>query len=90
MSDERIKKIVSAPAAAPNTPSIMSAPRDKKKVQWTFLIVVGLAISIALNIVLAVVSLSKNERMRQLESEIVDYKEDIIELKNKLNALDTF
>ena len=88
MSDERLKKIISTEPSKSNTPSIMSAPRDKKKAQRQFLIVLALGVSIALNIVLAVVSFSKNERMTQLESEIDDQKKLNTELKEKLNKLD--
>ena len=87
MSDERIKKIVSEPAARPNTPSIMSAPRDKKKGQRTVIIIIALIASLALNIFLAISSISKNERITQLEKDVTDYKSDIVELKNKINAL---
>lgn len=87
MSDERIKKIVSEPAARPNTPSIMSAPRDRKKTQKTFIIIIALILSLALNVFLAISSISKNERITQLEKDVTDYKSDIVELKNKINAL---
>lgn len=88
MSEERIKKIASSLAATPNPPSIMSAPREKKKGTYIFLIIAGLAISIAVNIILAVVLVSKNERVHQLETEIDDNKATIVELKNKLNSLE--
>ncbi|MBR3320300.1 hypothetical protein IKG20_03290 [Candidatus Saccharibacteria bacterium] len=89
MSDERIKKIVSEPAARPNASSIMSAPRDKKKTQTFFIVTAALVISLILNVVLAIASLSKNEHISQMEKDINDYKADIVELKNKINALDT-
>lgn len=87
MSDERVRKIISAAPAQPNAPSIMSAPRDKKKTERTLIVIAALIISVILNIVLAIVSLSKNERISQMENDIKDYKSDIIELKNKLNAM---
>jgi len=87
MSDERVKKIISAAPAQPNTPSIMSAPRDKKKGQRIIIIVAALIVSLAVNVVLAITSLSKNERISQMEKDITDYKSDIIDLKNKINSL---
>ena len=87
MSDERVKRIISAEPAQPNAPSIMSAPRDKKKGQRVIIIIAALIISLAVNVILAVTSLSKNERINQLENDIKDYKSDIVELKNKINAL---
>ena len=89
MSDERIKKIVSSEPAKPNTPSIMSAPHDKKATRQ-LLILVALFVSLAINIVLVVVSVSKNERMHQLESEIEDQKKLNLELKEKLNKANNF
>ena len=83
MSDERFKKIISGPVATPNTPSIMSAPRDKKKSQQKMIILLIAAISLVLNIALAITSLSKNERLNQLESEIEDNRRLINELKEK-------
>ena len=87
MSDERVKKIISAAPAQPNTPSIMSAPRDKKKGQRVIIIIAALIISLAINVILAIASISKNERINQMENDIKDYKADIVELKNKINAL---
>lgn len=87
MSDERVKRIISAEPAQPNAPSIMSAPRDKKKGQRVIIIIAALIISLAINVILAVTSLSKNERISQMENDIKDYKSDIVELKNKINAL---
>ncbi len=87
MSDERVKRIISAEPAQPNAPSIMSAPRDKKKGQHVIIIIAALIISLAINVILAVTSLSKNERINQMENDIKDYKSDIVELKNKINAL---
>ncbi len=83
MSDERFKKIISGPAATPNAPSIMSAPRDNKKSQQKLIILVIAIISLVLNVVLAITSLSKNERLNQLESEIEDDRRLINELKEK-------
>ena len=41
MSDERFKKIISGAAPTPNTPSIMSAPRNDKKSQRNTIIIIG-------------------------------------------------
>ena len=90
MSDERIKKIASEPAARPNAPSIMSAPRDKKKTNKTLILLGALIVSLVINLVLVISSLSKNERLTQLESEVTDYKADILELTTKLNSLESF
>lgn len=87
MSDERIKKIVSSAPATPNVPSIMSAPCNKGKTRHLMIIIAALVVSVALNVVLVVVSLSKNEHINQMENDIKDYKADIIDLKNKVNAL---
>lgn len=72
------------------TPSIMSAPRDKKKTNKTLIILGALIVSLILNVFFLISILSKNERITQYESEITDYKADIIELKTKLNSLETF
>ena len=87
MSDERIKKIVSVEPVKPNPSSIMSAPRDKKKTERQLIIIIALVLSLILNVVLAIVSLSKNERMSQLERDNADYKSENTELKNELNSL---
>lgn len=84
MSDERFKKIISGAAPTPNTPSIMSAPRNDKKSQRNTIIIIVAAISLLLNVALAITSFSKNERLRQLESEIEDNQHQIKELKEKL------
>lgn len=65
----------------------MSAPRDRKKTQKTFIVIIALILSLALNVFLAISSISKNERITQLEKDVTDYKSDIVELKNKINAL---
>lgn len=90
MSEESVKKIISTDPARPNPSSIMSAPRDKKKAQRAFLLICALVISIALNIILAIISLSKNEQISQLQADAKDDEALIIELKNKINALDSF
>ncbi len=86
MSEERLNKINSASAAKPNPSSIMSAPRDNKNAQRFFIMIVVLAVSLALNIVMGVVFISKNEKIRQLEKDLKDDEELIVELKNKINA----
>ena len=88
MSDEKISKIVSAPAATPNPSSIMSAPREKKKTNRALILLGVLIISLITNVALLIIFITKNERLTQLESEVTDYKADIIELKNKLNSLE--
>lgn len=87
MSDERLNN--TAPATR-NPSSIMSAPRDKKKTQRALIIIGALALSLALNIILAVVSLSKNEKINQLQKDAKDNEALIIELKNKINASNSF
>ena len=87
MSDERIKKIASSAPATPNASSIMSAPCNRKKVQHLAIIIAALVASVTLNVILAVISLSKNERINQMENDIKDYKADIVDLKNKINTL---
>ena len=86
MSEERLDKINSALPATPNPSSIMSAPRDKKKAQKFFIVIVVLGVSLAINIVLCIVFISKNEKIRQLENDLKDDETLIIELKNKINA----
>jgi len=90
MSEEKLAKIISEPAVTPNPSSIMSAPRDKKKAERFIIIVSILAISLALNIVLAVVSFSKNEKINQLQKDAKDNESLIVELKNKINSMDSF
>ena len=85
MSEEKVNNIMSAPAATPNQSSIMSAPRDKKKTQRYFIIIVSLAVSLALNIVLAIVALSKNEKISSLQKDVKDNEALIVELKTKIN-----
>jgi hypothetical protein len=89
MSEERVNDILSTPSAAPNQSSIMSAPPDKKKAQRFAAIIIALAISLALNIVLAVVSLSKNEKINALQRDAKDNDALITELKNKINSLES-
>ena len=86
MSEERIDKINLASPATPNRSPIMSPPLDKKKVQKYFIMIVILAASIALNIVMGIIFISKNEKIRQLEKDLKDDEELIVELKNKINA----
>ena len=88
MSEERLEKINSATPAMRSPSSIMSAPRDKKKAQRNFIIVAALAVSLALNIILAIVSFSKNATNKRLEKDVQDDETLIIELKDKINALD--
>lgn len=88
MSEERVNKILSTPSATPNQSSIMSAPPDKKKAQRFVAIVIILGISLALNIVLAVVSLSKNEKINALQRDAKDNDALITELKNKINSME--
>ena len=84
MSEERVNKILSTPSATPNQSSIMSAPTDKKKAQRFAAMVIILGISLALNIVLAVVSLSKNEKINALQRDAEYDRATITELKNKI------
>ncbi len=84
MSDERLKKLEAAAPAMPNQPSIMSAPREPKKVKYTLIIIGALIVSVVVNVILVMILLTKNQRMYQLETEITDNKELIDELKNKL------
>ncbi len=86
MSEERLDKINSASPAMPNPSSIMSAPSDEKKVQKYLIMVVALVVSIALNIIMGIIFISKNEKIRQLENDLKDDEELIVELKNKINA----
>ena len=88
MSEERVNKILSMPSATPNQSSIMSAPTDKKKAQRFAVIVIALAVSLALNIVLAVVALSKNEKISSLQKDVKDNEAIITELKEKINSID--
>ncbi|MBR2695533.1 hypothetical protein IKE86_01305 [Candidatus Saccharibacteria bacterium] len=90
MSEERVKKIISSDPARPNPSSIMSAPRDKKKTQRSLIIFGALILSLAINIVLLVVFVSKNEKINALETEVKDNEALILELKNKVNSLSSF
>ncbi|MBQ1528035.1 hypothetical protein IIZ77_00100 [Candidatus Saccharibacteria bacterium] len=90
MSEERVKKIFSTDPARPNPSSIMSAPRDKKKTERTFILIGALIISLALNITLAVIFITKNEKINALETEIKDNEALILELKTKVNSLSSF
>ena len=89
MSEESVNKILSAPSATPNQSSIMSAPPDKKKAQRFATIIIALAVSLALNIILAVVALSKNEKINALQRDVKDNDTLITELKNKINSLES-
>ncbi|MBQ3293910.1 hypothetical protein IJG96_02140 [Candidatus Saccharibacteria bacterium] len=90
MSEERVKKIISTDPARPNPPSIMSAPRDKKKTQRSLILIGALILSLAANIILLVVFISKNEKINALEAEAKDNEALILELKNKVNSLSSF
>lgn len=90
MSDERIKKIVSSDPARPNPSSIMSAPRNKKQTQRSLILVGALILSLAVNIVLLIVFISKNEKINVLETELKDNEALILELKTKVNSLSSF
>lgn len=90
MSEERVRKIISTDPARPNPSSIMSAPRDKKKTQRSLIFVGVLIVSLALNIILAIVFISKNEKINALEAENKDNEALILELKNKVNSLSSF
>ena len=89
MSEESVNNILSTPPATPNQSSIMSAPPDKKKAQRIVAITIALAVSLALNIVLAVVSLSKNEKINALQRDVKDNESLIVELKNKINTMES-
>ena len=67
MSEERVKRIISTDPAQPNPSSIMSAPRDKKKTQRNLILIGALIISLAANIVLLIIFISKNEEINALE-----------------------
>lgn len=88
MSEESVNNILSTPPATPNQSSIMSAPPDKKKAQRIVAITIALAVSLALNIVLAVVSLSKNEKINALQRNDEDNKAIIDDLKHRIIELD--
>ena len=90
MSEEKLAKIASEPAVQPNTPSIMSAPHDKGKTEKTLIGIAVLVVSVIANVILLITFLSQNERLRQCESEIEDYKAITTELKEQLNKLDKF
>ncbi|MBR3180473.1 hypothetical protein IKF63_00095 [Candidatus Saccharibacteria bacterium] len=75
-----------APAAA-QAPSIMSAPREKRFPILPVLIV-SLVISVALNIVALVAVIFNNQTIGVLNKQIDEYKNDILDLKNQINALD--
>lgn len=87
MSEERVNNILSTPSAKPNQSSIMSAPPDKKRAQRFAAIIIALAISLALNIVLAVVSLSKNEKINSLKKDVENSEALLKEAREKLNSL---
>ena len=90
MSEERVKKIIATDPARPNRSSIMSAPRDKKKTERTFILIGALVVSIVLNIIFVIIFVSKNEKINALEAEVKDNETLILELKNKVNSLSSF
>ena len=90
MSEERVKRIISTDPAQPNPSSIMSAPRDKKKTQRNLILIGALIISLAANIVLLIIFISKNEKINALEAEAKDNEALFLELKNKVNSLSSF
>ncbi|MBR3232973.1 hypothetical protein IKF74_01675 [Candidatus Saccharibacteria bacterium] len=90
MSEERVKKIIATDPARPNQSSIMSAPRDKKKTERTFILIGALVVSVVLNIVFVILFVSKNEKINALEAEVKDNEALILELKNKVNSLSSF
>ncbi|MBR3257238.1 hypothetical protein IKG02_03050 [Candidatus Saccharibacteria bacterium] len=69
--------------------SIMSAPPEKKT-PYTTVIIVALIVSVALNILALVFLLSNSATISLLRSENDSYKEDILDLKNQLNSLESF
>ncbi|MBR2586827.1 hypothetical protein IKE71_00415 [Candidatus Saccharibacteria bacterium] len=90
MSEERERKMIASAPATPAAPSIMSAPRENNKVRTTLILTVAIIASLVLNVVFLVSSLSKNERLTQLESEIVEQKKLNNELKEKVTSLENF
>jgi len=84
MSDERIKKAISEPASVPTQPSIMSAPRDKRKTQKFIIVIAVLIASIILNVILLITIISKNERINALNSAKKRQDDFIEELEIKL------
>lgn len=74
------------PATELSDSSILSAPAQKK-FPVLLVIIAALVGSVVLNIILLISVLSKNEYLTQYKSDIEDYKSEIIELKNKINAL---
>ena len=86
MSEEKLAKINSEPAAAPNPSSIMSAPVAKKPFPILLAVIVGLVACFVLDIILLIAVLSKNEKITQLESDIKSEKAYVEELKEKLSS----
>ena len=81
-----ISSLNAAPAAAPNPASIMSAPREKKKLPASIILIAVLILSAAANIALLISFVSKNDQIKTLESELSDERAYVDELKNKLNG----
>ena len=83
-----VAELNAAPAARPNAPSIMSAPREKK-VPTSLILIVALVLSVALNIFALFALISKIDQVKTLESELSDSRAYVEELKKKLNGEDS-
>ncbi len=86
MSDEKIERAISEPSPVQNQSSIMSAPRDQNKSRKiTFIVIAALVASLALNVILAISFVSKNEMIDAQKATIDKREEFIKELETKLN-----
>ncbi|MBQ3464490.1 hypothetical protein IJH27_01500 [Candidatus Saccharibacteria bacterium] len=74
-------------APALTSSSIMSAPHEKHTFALPIALVF-LVLSLIANAVLGAFLFMSAREVERLTSDVAGYKEDIIELKNKLNALD--
>ena len=89
MSEEKIARINSEPAAKPNSPSIMSAAAPKKSIPVVLALSVGLAGFAVLSVFLLISLISKNDKISQLETSLKSEQAYVEELKSKLSeALD--
>lgn len=71
-----------------SSPSIMSAPTDKKKISLLIGAIAGCAVSTTLAIIFLFLFISTNAKVSQLERDVTDYKKTILDLKNQINELD--
>lgn len=87
LTPDDIKAYEAAPSA-PLSPSIVSAPRERRPVSAWVVLVVSLIVSVCLNVVALIFILSENATITQQASDLEDARDRIEDLKNQLNSID--